>query len=138
MDPWCGGMPPGAAAAKRRRRPLARGEHARPSRNGSSEPSLSEALDPRSAQVPAAYCLVSSGKAKKFGTRDDKAVALASATYESSSHTVALTPRGKLPGQALPPKFTASGVNDATGRPIDRRRPRRPARRLRDGVFLTW
>ena len=36
-DRWCGGMRPGATEAKRRCRPLARGEHARPSRTASAE-----------------------------------------------------------------------------------------------------
>jgi hypothetical protein len=54
---------------------------------------FSDALNPAQAQNLAAYQLVTPGRDKKFGTRDDKRVALASARYDGSTHTVTLIPK---------------------------------------------
>ena len=54
---------------------------------------FSGALNPAQAQNLAAYQLVTPGRDKKFGTRDDKRVALASARYDGSTHTVTLIPK---------------------------------------------
>jgi hypothetical protein len=54
---------------------------------------FSDALNPAQARNLAAYQLVTPGRDKKFGTRDDKRVALASARYDGSTHTVTLIPK---------------------------------------------
>ena len=43
---------------------------------------FSVVLDPRDTRSPSAYHLVSAGKDKKFGTRDDKSIPIASLTYD--------------------------------------------------------
>src|SRR5262249_25075386 len=81
---------------------------------------FSGALDRGHAQELNGYHLVAAGKDKKFGTRDDKAVPLASATYDSRAHTVTLALRGKkLPNQALQFTITAGQILDTMGRPLD-------------------
>jgi hypothetical protein len=81
--------------------------------------SYSGALDPGHAHDLGDYLLVAAGKDKKFGTRDDRRMTLASATYDPASTRVTLTPRGKVPRQALRLSITGSGVLDAQGRPVD-------------------
>ena len=74
--------------------------------------SFSGALDPGHAQDLRDFQLVAAGRDKKFGTRDDKRAALASATYDPVAHTVTLTPRGKLPNQKLQLSITAARTLD--------------------------
>ena len=84
-------------------------------------------LDAASAQDVAAYRLVTAGRDKKFGTRDDKVIRLASATYNASSHAVTLTPRAALPkGQMLQLRAFGSALRDSSGRPIDGDRDNQP------------
>ena len=76
-------------------------------------------LDPVSARNLAAYYLAAAGKDKKPGTRDDKRMALASATYDPGAHAVALRPRNTVPKQALLLRVSAAAVHDIQGRPLD-------------------
>jgi hypothetical protein len=86
--------------------------------------SFGGALDSARAQNLGDYHLVAAGKDKKFGTRDDKAVALGLASYDSSAHTV--TPRGKVPKGSLQLTITATGSLDTQGRPLDGNRDGQP------------
>ena len=88
--------------------------------------SYSGALDPGHAQDLGDYHLVTAGRDKKFGNRDDKRVALASATYDPATHTVKLLPRGKVSNQKLQLSITAAGTLDAQHRPIDGNRDGQP------------
>jgi hypothetical protein len=76
-------------------------------------------LDPGGASSLSGYRLVMAGRDKKFGTRDDKAVGLASASYDPAAHTVTLMPRGKVPKKPLQLAILASAILDGTGRPVD-------------------
>jgi hypothetical protein len=80
---------------------------------------FSGALEPSPAQDLGDYHLVALGRGKKHGARNTKRVALASAIYDPSVHTVTLTPRGKVPNQAVQLTITAAGVLDAQGRLLD-------------------
>ena len=91
---------------------------------------LLRGLDLASAVNLANYRLVTAGRDKKFGTRDDKIIALRSASYNPTTHKVTLVPRKKL---AVSVKYrltvngtSASGVEDLAGNLLDgnRRRPR--------------
>ena len=87
---------------------------------------FSGALDPRDARSPSAYHLVSAGKDKKFGTRDDKSIPIASLTYDPLAHTMTLKPRGTIPNQSLQLGVRAALTLDALGRPIDGNRDGQP------------
>jgi hypothetical protein len=65
-----------------------------------------------------AYRLVAVGRSKRFGTRGEPPVALASATYDPVAHTVTLTTRRHVPDRALQLSIATSGILDAEGRPI--------------------
>ena len=65
------------------------------------------------------YQLATVVKAKKAGGHAGKAVALISATYDPSGHTVTLTPRGKVPASSLQLTIIAVKTLDAEGHPID-------------------
>jgi uncharacterized repeat protein (TIGR01451 family) len=84
---------------------------------------FSEDLDLARASTLANYRLVTAGRDKKFGTKDDKVVALRSATYNSTTHTVTLLPRKKLTvsvAYRLTVNGTsASGVADRAGNLLD-------------------
>jgi hypothetical protein len=56
---------------------------------------FSEALDSQTANNANNYLLVSPGRDKKFGTRDDRLIPLI-ATYNPKSHSVTLTARSKV------------------------------------------
>ena len=84
---------------------------------------FSEDLDPPALRPLANYRLVTAGRDKKFGTKDDKVVALRSATYNPTTHTVTLVPRKKL---AVATKYrltvngtSATGVDDLAGNLLD-------------------
>jgi C1A family cysteine protease len=87
---------------------------------------FSGALDPGSAGKLAGYSLGTAGKDKKFGTRDDKRVALASVSHNPGAHTVMLRPRGTVPKQKLQLRICAAIVRDAQGRPLDGDRDGQP------------
>jgi hypothetical protein len=80
---------------------------------------ISGTLDPASAQVVSDYNLVSPGKDKKLGTRDDKTVVLTSATYDPVARAVTLTPKGRVPTGSLQLTIKAAGTLDAHQQPID-------------------
>jgi hypothetical protein len=88
--------------------------------------SFSGSLDAGPAQGLGAYHLVAAGKDKKVGTKDDKNLAIASASYDPAAHTVTLTPRGKVPSQAVQLTITAAALLDAHSQPIDGNRDGRP------------
>ena len=50
------------------------------------------ALDPAKANDPAGYKLVALGRDEKLGTRDDRQIAVTSATYDAVTNTVTLSP----------------------------------------------
>jgi uncharacterized repeat protein (TIGR01451 family) len=84
---------------------------------------FSEDLGPVCATNLANYRLVTAGRDKKFGTKDDKVVALRSATYNPTTRTVTLVPRKKL---AVAVKYsltvdgtTAHGLTDRAGNLLD-------------------
>jgi Bacterial Ig-like domain len=84
---------------------------------------FSEALGPASAVNLSNYRLVTAGRDKKFGTKDDKVIALRSATYNPTTRKVTLVPRKKL---AVSVKYrltangtSASGVEDLAGNLLD-------------------
>ena len=79
---------------------------------------FSGALNAGDAQNLAAYHLVSAGKDKKFGTKDDPPVKLAQATYSSGMHTVTLTTKGTVPSQTLQLMINTAVVLDAQGQRI--------------------
>jgi hypothetical protein len=81
---------------------------------------FSDALKPAQAQNLAAYQLVMAGRDKKFGTRDDKRVALASARYDGSAHTVTLIPKQAFNEMQLQQLTVKSALlRDSLGRLID-------------------
>ncbi len=84
---------------------------------------FSQDLDLASAVNLANYILVTAGPDKRFGTKDDKKIALRSATYNPITHTVTLLPRKKL---SVGVKYrltvngtSASGVEDLAGNLLD-------------------
>jgi uncharacterized repeat protein (TIGR01451 family) len=84
---------------------------------------FSEDLDFARAANLANYRLVTAGRDKKFGTRDDVVVVLRSATYNAIARTVTLLPRKKLT-VSVPYRLTvdgasASGVADRAGNLLD-------------------
>jgi hypothetical protein len=66
-----------------------------------------------------AYHLVTAGKDKKYGTRDDKVIPLQSATYSAGSQTVTLATRRKARNLAAQLVITAALVRDAHGQLLD-------------------
>ena len=78
------------------------------------------ALNPSQAQSLTAYQLVMAGRDKTFGTKDDKNVKLASATYNALAYTVTLIPKqafNKTQLQQL--RIKSAFLSDSFGRPID-------------------
>ena len=56
---------------------------------------------------------------RKPNTRDDKPVALGSATCDPKGHTVTLPPRGKVPKQPFQLSITAPAILDTHGQALD-------------------
>lgn len=76
-------------------------------------------LDPDTARSLANYRLVQAGRDGRFGTRDDRLVALRSASYDAAGRTVVLVPRGARLG-AYPLQLTVTAsVTDARGYAVD-------------------
>ena len=74
-------------------------------------------LDPASVSNLANYSLVSAGKDKKFGTKDDVKTALKSLTYSAGQTGITLTlAKGLIPTGTL--QFQISGLRDTHGRPV--------------------
>jgi hypothetical protein len=57
---------------------------------------FSEALDPATAQNLSNYQIIDPGPDGRFGTRDDRTVAVLSAVYDAALHTVTLSPVTRL------------------------------------------
>ncbi len=80
-------------------------------------------LDPTRAENPANYRLISPGKDKTLGTRDDVVVPIVSATYDEATQTVTLAPRYRLNwydfAQVRVMSGGASGLIDTDGRALD-------------------
>jgi len=80
-------------------------------------------LDPARATDPANYLVIDAGRDGRFGTRNDRAVPLVSASYNPATHTVTLVParhldvhhRYQLRVIGTGPR----GVTDAAGRLLD-------------------
>ena len=81
--------------------------------------SYSAALNTGDAETLAAYRLVTAGKDKKLGTRDDKLVKLTSATYNATAMTVTLTTKSTLPKGSTQLSINTALTLDAQGQPID-------------------
>ena len=82
------------------------------------------AVDAGSAGDRGSYLLVSPGKDRKLGTKDDKAVALKSASQDSTSRATTLVPNAKLAAATGARLTIRVSLKDSLGRP-DRWRPRR-------------
>ncbi len=52
-------------------------------------------MAPSGAASPGSYRLTSAGRDRRFGTRDDRTLALRSAAYDPASMTATLTPKGR-------------------------------------------
>jgi hypothetical protein len=76
-------------------------------------------LPQAAAQALSVYRLVAAGKDKKIGTKDDKVVGLVSAAYDPAARTVTLTPRGKVPNQAVQLTIDAASLLDGNAQSID-------------------
>jgi hypothetical protein len=83
---------------------------------------FSEALDRSSATNPNNYRLVSPGRDRKFGTRDDMAIRL-TPSYDAATHTVTLTTRAEVrlnPALRLTVLGSSPGnVSSPTGQLLD-------------------
>ena len=84
---------------------------------------FSEDLNPARAVNLSNFRLVTAGRDKKFGTKDDKVIALRSATYNPTTHKLTLLPRKKL---AIATKYrltvngtSATGIEDLAGNLLD-------------------
>jgi hypothetical protein len=84
---------------------------------------FSENLDPARATSLVNYRLVTPGRDKRFGTRDDKVVLLVSATYDPTARTVTLVLMKKItaagPYQLTVDGTSAGGVADNAGNPLN-------------------
>ncbi len=81
---------------------------------------FSDALNMTQAQSLAPYQLSMLGKDKKFGTKDDKGVKLASAIYNTTTHTVTLIPKQAFNKNQLQQlRVKSAFLTDTYGRPID-------------------
>jgi len=85
---------------------------------------FSAALEPGPAQNIKNYTLVTAGRDGKLGTRDDVTVTIKKAVYNPATHTVTLTPSGKLASNVdcqliVQATSQATGVTDTRGRLID-------------------
>lgn len=93
----------------------------------------SDPVDPNSSQNLGAYRLVTAGRDRRIGTRDDRGAAFRSATYDAATRTVTLTPRARvLPRGALQLTIIAASILDTQQRPIDGNRDGQPG-----GDYLT-
>lgn len=57
---------------------------------------FNEGMDPETTKSPTAYRLVSAGRDRRFGTRDDKTLAIRSVLYDPSARTATLIPAGQI------------------------------------------
>ena len=87
---------------------------------------FSGALSANDADNAQAYVLDSATKSKKLGTRYTKLVPFKTASYNSSTNMVTLTPRGTIPTQKMQLTINASLIQDARGRQLDGNADGRP------------
>jgi RHS repeat-associated protein len=81
---------------------------------------FSGALDAASARAAGTYRLAQAGRDRKFGTKDDKTLAIASAAYDPLVNTVTLTPRAKLVlNPAVQLRIGSGRLFDALHQPLD-------------------
>jgi hypothetical protein len=81
---------------------------------------FSGALNVTQAKSLAPYQLIMAGKDKKFGTKDDKKVALSQAIYNAKAYTVSIVPKQALNKTQLQQlRVKAALLSDTYGRPID-------------------
>ena len=77
--------------------------------------------DAIASQSPTSYILTQPGRDKKYGTKDDKVVAITSALYDPGSRSASLMPKGG--SLTFKPSYTlrivAASVIDTQGRTID-------------------
>src|SRR5262249_53726449 len=96
------------------------GTRKKPKRTTGLVVQLTGAVNRGGAQALAAYQLVMAGRDKRFGTRDDKRVALASARYDAVAHTATLIPKTAFNTTQLQQLRVKSALlTDSLGRPID-------------------
>jgi hypothetical protein len=80
----------------------------------------SKAMVPRGAGAVGAYRLVSAGRDRRFGTRDDRTKPLRSATYDPATRSVTLMTSGRLQlRQPLKLVINSSTVVDAALNTLD-------------------
>jgi hypothetical protein len=75
---------------------------------------FSELLDARRAQSTGSYVLLTAGADGRWGTADDKVVALKKPAYKASNRTVTLTPTSALP-KAMAYQLTIKGTGATSG-----------------------
>ncbi len=95
------------------------GYHAQPT---SFVVSFDSELDPASAGDLANYTLIGAGRDGRFGTRDDQAIRLRSASYSATNRQVTLNPASRLLLRSrykLVLKGSAGGLADRSGRLLD-------------------
>jgi hypothetical protein len=84
--------------------------------------SFSGALDALEAENISIYTLVSPGRDRRLGTRDDVALKIASAAYDRALHAVTLRPSGRLSSLALRStgiRISDGALHDAFGVALD-------------------
>ncbi len=69
---------------------------------------FSKSMAPAGVLSLGSYRLVSAGRDRRFGTRDDRTLALRSATYDPASMAVTLTPKGRT-ALRQPSRLVAGG-----------------------------
>jgi hypothetical protein len=79
---------------------------------------FSHDLDLPDAQKLANYRLATPGRDKRYGTKDDVVTRLASVSYDASTRTVTLKPKGRF-GSGRGLRLTIANLRDRLGRPVD-------------------
>jgi hypothetical protein len=80
---------------------------------------VSESLVPSTAGDVKNFSLLGSGKDKRLGTRDDKAIAIRSAVYDAALDTITLTPKKAIAMNQLVQLGVKSSVRDLAGNALD-------------------
>jgi hypothetical protein len=77
-------------------------------------------LDAVSAQKLTSYILVQAGRDRRFGTKDDRRITLASVKYDAARSVVTLRTKTTFrASDRLQLRLLASRIHDSEGRPID-------------------
>ncbi len=80
--------------------------------------SFNESIDPATAIYLKNYAIVTAGRDRKFGTKDDVSYAIASAQYLPAADSVVLITKRKL-SKAQEYQLIVAGLTDAAGTPLD-------------------